>query len=114
LALLDTARGSRGDPADDVTCMAINYVFFALEHPGAWQSALRELWYGFWERYLSATQDEALLEVAAPYLAWRGLVVSNPVWYPAVSAEARERMFSLIERALEAARFDPSFAEELF
>lgn len=112
IALLDASRGCLGDPADDVTCMAINYVFFAVEHPGTWQSAFRELWHRFWSVYLARSGDRELLEVCAPFLAWRGLVVANPVWYPNVEAAARERVFRLIERTLDAERFDPAFADE--
>jgi hypothetical protein len=114
LTLLDAARGSLGDPADDVMCMAINYVFFALEAPKAWRGALGELWQRFFDKYLDATRDEELFDVAAPYLAWRGLVVCNPVWYPGVDEAARDRVLGLIERTLSAERFDPSFAEALF
>lgn len=112
--LLDASRGCAGDPADDVTCMAINYVFFALEHPEAWTGALSILWHRFWSRYLEATKDEALLHVAPPFLAWRGLVVANPVWYPAVGQRGRERMLELIESVLTEARFDPDAAERVF
>src|SRR5690606_13915468 len=52
LALLDASRGCMGDPADDVTCMAINYVFFAVEHPRAWRGGLGQLWQRFWDVYL--------------------------------------------------------------
>jgi hypothetical protein len=114
LALLDASRGCMGDPADDVTCMAINYVFFAVEHPGAWRGALGELWRRFWQLYLDESGDHELLRVCAPFLAWRGLVVANPVWYPAVDPAARDRVLALIERALAAEQFDPSFAEALF
>ena len=114
LALLDAARGSLGDPADDVTCMAINYVFFAVEQPEAWPGALRELWRRFWDVYLEESGDSELCDVAAPFLAWRGLVVANPVWYPALDAAARDRVLSLIERTLAAERFDPAFAEDVF
>jgi hypothetical protein len=114
LSLLDAARGCRGDPADDVTCMAVNYVFFAVEAPGAWKGALGSLWHRFWSVYLEESGDQELLDVAAPFLAWRGLVVANPVWYPAVQADARDRVLRLIEYTLESERFDPEFAEAVF
>jgi hypothetical protein len=59
--VLDASRGCAGDPADDVSCMAINYLFFALGHPGAWQGALRALWFGFWEGFLLRRPDRELL-----------------------------------------------------
>lgn len=114
LALLDTARGSLGDPADDVTCLAINYVFFALEDPASWKDGLGRLWQRFWQRYLDQTGDRELLEVAPPFLAWRALVIANPEWYPTLPARCRDALLRLAERALEAGRFDPESAERLF
>ncbi|MBK8995158.1 MAG: aminoglycoside phosphotransferase family protein [Myxococcales bacterium] len=113
VALLDASRGCLGDPADDVTCLAVNYVFFAVEHPGSWSGAFRALWHRFWEVYLRESGDAEMLEVCAPFLAWRGLVVANPLWYPNVEADARDRVFRLIERGLGAERFDPAFADEV-
>ncbi len=114
IALLDSSRGSMGDPADDVTCLAVNFVFFAVEHPGTWASAFRGLWQRFWSVYLDESSDRELVEVCAPFLAWRGLVVANPLWYPHVDAVARDRVLRLIERTLAADRFDPAFADEVF
>jgi hypothetical protein len=47
-------------------------------------------------------------------LAWRGLVVANPVFYPALSPRARDRLLGFVERVLEAGALEPSWAEELF
>jgi hypothetical protein len=114
LTLLDTSRGSAGDPADDVACMAMNYVFFALETPTAWPRGFGVLWRRFWANYLERTGDLEVLEVASPFLAWRGLVLANPRWYPAVAAETREALLGFVERALDAEKFDPASAEGLF
>lgn len=114
LWVLDTSRGSLGDPADDACAMAINFAFFALGHPNAWRDALKSLWYSFFERYEALTHDSGLYEVAAPFLAWRGLVLANPKWYPALGPDDRNRVLSFVETALAAKRFDPRCAEEFF
>jgi hypothetical protein len=114
LAVLDTSRGSLGDPGDDVACMAINYAFFALGQPGAWRDALQALWYGFWQRYVAVTRDDGVYDVVAPLLAWRGLVLASPIWYPDLAAEDRERILGFVETALARPRFSPSLAEEFF
>jgi len=111
--LLDASRGSIGDPADDVTAMAINYFFFALDHEGAWEGGLGHLWHTFWRTYLEGSSDRELLSVAAPFFAWRGLVVASPAFYPALPAGARDRILRLVSRALEADHFDPRFADEV-
>ncbi|ABS25031.1 conserved hypothetical protein [Anaeromyxobacter sp. Fw109-5] len=112
-ALLDASRGGKGDPADDVVALSVNYPFFALDHPGAWH-ALGPLWRRFWERYLTATGDAGVLESAPPYLAWRALVLASPRFYPRLSADARDALLGLAERALDAGRLDLAWPEALF
>jgi hypothetical protein len=109
---LDASRGCLGDGADDVTCLAINYLFFSLEHPRAWDRGLGVLWRRFWARALA--HDGALLEVAPPFFAWRALVLANPSFYPALSAVARDHLLTLAEHALEAGRLEPEWAERIF
>jgi hypothetical protein len=113
LALLDASRGAIGEPADDVTALAINFVFFALDRPGAWGRGLGALWHRLWTRYQRATGDREMFEVAAPWLAWRALVVANPRWYPRLSAGGRDRLLAWIERVLDARRFEPDTADEV-
>jgi hypothetical protein len=112
--LLDASRGCAGDPADDVTAMAVNYAFFAAGHPGAWEAGTGPLWWLFWATYLEESGDPAVLDVVAPWLAWRCLVVASPRFYPRLPAEARDRMLRLAERALASPTFDPAMAVELF
>ncbi len=112
--LLDASRGCKGDPADDVTALSINYVFFALQAPQAWRRGFAPLWRRFWETYLHASSGDAVLRSAAPFLAWRALVVGCPRFYPDLSPPARDALLSFAERALETDAFDPRSAEDLF
>jgi hypothetical protein len=112
--LLDTSRGSVGDPADDVMCLALNYVFFALEAPTSWKPALGKLWKLFFQTYLRQTDDQELFSVAPPFLAWRALVMANPQWYPSIRQTTRDTLLSFVERALDSTSFDPDAAERLF
>jgi Ser/Thr protein kinase RdoA (MazF antagonist) len=110
-ALLDTSRGSEGDPADDVACMAINYLFFALEHRDRFEQGLGALWRRYWSTYLSEAGD-SVLDAVAPFFAWRALVLASPLWYPRLTPEDRRRIFRFAERVLAAPRFDPSWGPE--
>jgi hypothetical protein len=110
---LDASRGGKGDPADDLTAMAVNYVFFAAEHRAAWARGLGPLWRTFWARWLAATGDREALEVAPPFLAWRALVVSSPRFYPHLGATARDLLLGLAERALDAGRLDLDLPDAL-
>jgi hypothetical protein len=111
--LLDASRGGLGDPADDLTALTINYPFFALDRPGAW-GRLGPLWHRAWSRYLAGSGDAGVVEAAAPFLAWRALVLACPRFYPGLSPGGRDALLSLAERALAAPAFDPAWAEELF
>lgn len=107
LTVLDTSRGSCGDPADDLTALSINFPFFALRATGEFDGALRELWGRFWHRYVGQVDDPRLLRRVGLYFAWRTLVVISPVWYPEVREDARERLAFFAERLLDGATFDP-------
>jgi hypothetical protein len=111
---LDASRGCAGDPADDVTCMALNYVFFALDHPPSWKSGLGSLWRRFWRIYFGRRSDDELLDVAPPFIAWRALVMSCPRFYPDVEPHVRDALLGLAERALSAERFDLDSVEGMF
>lgn len=112
--LLDASRGGKGDPADDLVALSVNYVFFALEHAGAWRRGLGRLWRRFWDLSLEARRDPGVLESAPPYLAWRALVLSCPRFYPRLGAAARDALLGLAERVLDAGRLDPGAVEALF
>lgn len=105
--VLDCSRRASGEPADDVTCMSLNYLFFALRARGEADGAGRELWEAFWDRYLVASGDRAVLGVVAPWMAWRTLVLTSPTWYPGVAARVRDRLLWFAERLLAGERFDP-------
>ena len=112
--LLDASRGTQGDAADDLTAMAINYVLFALDAPGAWRRGLGPLWHELWRAYAGARRDASLLACVPPFLAWRALVVCNPRFYPELSEAGRSSLLGFVEGALDATHFDPAWADELF
>ncbi len=113
LGVLDTSRGSLGDAADDVVCLAINFPFFALGHEGAWER-LGPLWHRFLSRYLGRSGDAGLLEAAPPYLAWRALVLASPAWYPHLAEEDRDALLCLAERVLARGALELGDAERMF
>lgn len=108
LHVLDRSRGEWGEAADDVTCLTINYFFFSLQSSGRLDGAFQTLFGRFWSRYLTATGDEEILEVAAPFFAFRGLVIASPVWYPNLEEETRRKIFAFIRNVMRETTFDPS------
>jgi tRNA A-37 threonylcarbamoyl transferase component Bud32 len=105
--VLDRSRGEWGEPADDVATMTINYLFFSLQRSGRLEGEFETLFNLFWDRYLAKTNDRELLEVVAPFYAWRGLVIASPLWYPHLAPAVRKTIFTFIENVLQAERFDP-------
>jgi phosphotransferase family enzyme len=106
-SVLDRSRGRFGDPADDVAALSANYIFFALRSAGAFQGPFAELFRLFWTRYGKGSGDEELSGVIAPHLAFRTLVLANPLWYPRESEETRRLLFRFLLGVLEAPLFRP-------
>lgn len=104
--LLDRSRGEWGEPADDVTCLTINYLFSSLLRSGRLTDPFETLFMRFWDNYLERTRDSEMAEVVAPFYAWRGLVIGSPVWYPRLPEGVRKTIFLFIRNVLAAERFD--------
>jgi len=107
-SVLDRSRGEWGEPADDVACLTLNYLFFSLQRSGRLEGPFETLFRRFWERYLERTGDRELLEVIAPFFAFRALVVASPVWYPNLTESVRRRVFEFLLAVLREERFDPA------
>ncbi len=112
-SVLDCSRGGAGEPADDVTCLAVNYLFFGLTGRGHFKGPERALWDAFFETYLAKSGDRELLSLVAPFFTWRILVVASPVWYPNLEDSLRDRLLRFAERLLAGAPFSPERVEEL-
>jgi hypothetical protein len=104
--LLDRSRGPWGEPADDVTALAINYIFFSVKHHGEVRGAYLEGLRLFFEEYGRKTGDEEIHRVVAPFFAFRAVVVANPVFYPELGSDARRKIFNFTRNLLKADRFE--------
>lgn len=92
---LDRSRGEWGEPADDVSALGINYLFFGLRKAAvdAEQQVAEPfltLFRLFLDAYLRHSGDQELLEVMPPFLAFRALVIAHPRWYPTLAPGVRE------------------------
>jgi hypothetical protein len=105
--LLDRSRGPWGEPADDVTALAINYIFFSIRNHGDVRNAYLEGLKLFFDEYVSASGDEELGGVVAPFFAFRTVVVANPVFYPDVTPEKRKVLFRFCRNVLDRNAFVP-------
>lgn len=110
--VLDRSRGEWGDPADDVACLAMNYIFFSLQRSERLEGGLEALFRRFWNRYLEGSGDTELPAVVAPFFAFRALVMASPVWYPQLKEPVRQKLINFVEAILRAEAFDPSHVNE--
>lgn len=105
--LLDRSRGPWGEPADDVTALTINYIFFSIKYHGTVTGSYLEALNLFFDSYVSKTGDSEIYSVLQPFYAFRGAVVANPVFYPELTAEQRKKIFRFIENILDSDVFNP-------
>jgi aminoglycoside phosphotransferase family enzyme len=85
----------------------MNYLFFSLQRSGRLDRNFETLFLRFWDRYLEKSGDREMLEVVAPFFAFRGLVMAHPVWYPNLGQDVREKLFNFMIAVLDRDRFDP-------
>lgn len=117
-SVLDRSRGEWGEPADDVSALAINYLFFGVrtsaddERLGVAEPFL-SLFRGFLDAYLASSGDRELLEVLPPFLAFRALVIAHPRWYPDLSDRTRRGLLGFARAMAAPGPFDPERLDDL-
>lgn len=107
-SVLDRSRGEWGEPADDVTSITINYLFFSLCRWGDLRGPFEVLFRLLWETYIEVSGDDEVTRSAAPFFAFRGLVLASPIWYPKLPIEIRHTLFRFLQNVLNEPRFDPA------
>jgi streptomycin 6-kinase len=110
--LLDRSRGPWGDAADDVTALTINYIFFSIRYFGRLRGPYEQALRLFYRQYIRETGDREILRVVAPFYAFRGVVVANPLFYPDVTERNRRRLINFVKNVLKSRRFNPERVNE--
>ncbi|MFH0711079.1 MAG: phosphotransferase [Candidatus Aenigmatarchaeota archaeon] len=83
LVITDRSRFRYGDPADDVSCLAINIINYSLMANGDFRDPFKKLLEMFLEEYFKGRKDEEMLKVIQFFFAFRALVCIHPVFYSA-------------------------------
>jgi len=112
--LLDRSRGPWGDPADDITALTINYIFFSIRKYGDVRGAYLEGLKKFFDLYIKASLDGEMPEVVAPFFAFRGAVVANPLFYPDLTIDQRRLIFRFVWNVLEKPSFEVEKVNDYF
>ncbi len=103
--VLDASREVWGEPADDLTALGINYLWFALRQKGEFGGPFMELFRLFLDNYLKKTGDTGVLRIMPLFMAFRGAVVVHPGFYPDQTNAARRKMLRYIRDCLKAGKF---------
>ncbi|MDM7939335.1 MAG: phosphotransferase [Methanothrix sp.] len=104
--VLDRSRGEWGEAADDIAAMTMNYIFYSVQKSLRLTGELKDIFELFFENYLEKSGDEELLEVIAPFFAFRAVVVASPTWYPLLSDDVRRALFNFLENVLGSKKFN--------
>jgi hypothetical protein len=104
--VLDRSRGEYGEPADDVSCMSMNYLFYSLQKYGRLDKEFKELFDKFMENYLVKSGDFDVLKYVQPFYVFRALVVASPLWYPGLAPDVRKKLFKFIDNVADEEEFD--------
>jgi hypothetical protein len=104
--VLDRSRGEWGEAADDITAMTMNYIFYSVQKSFRLSGGLKDLFELFFDRYLEKTCDDSLLDVIAPFFAFRAMVVASPTWYPLLTDDVRRTLFNFLENVLASESFN--------
>lgn len=110
--LLDRSRGPWGEPADDVTALTVNYIFFSLKHHDTVQGAYLSGLTLFFDEYVNQSDDKEIYSLVQLFYAFRAAVVANPVFYPELTDEKRKLMFRFIHNVLDLEKFEPEDVNE--
>lgn len=105
--LLDRSRGPWGEPADDITALTINYIFFSIKYYGMVKGPYLQALTLFFENYIRRSGDEEILSLVQLFYAFRGVVVANPLFYPDMTSSRRKMIFRFINNVLDSERFEP-------
>lgn len=98
--VLDASRAIWGEPADDVSCLGINYLWYALKQTGSFKGVFRELFDAFWNNYLEKTEDQEIARIMPLFIAIRGIVLKHPLYF-SVDDSIRRKLLAFSFKALK-------------
>lgn len=94
LMILDASRIIWGEPADDVSSLAINYVWYALKQTGEFEGIFADLFDVFLQDYIQRSEDKEISRIIPLYFAIRSVVFTHPLFFEADEV-VRRKMFNL-------------------
>jgi hypothetical protein len=106
MRVLGRGSGGWGEPAEDLACMSVHYLYFAVRSGSMLRGDLQGLYHRFWTRYMELLPDPELFQIIQPWLAWRAMELANPVLFPETADSVRRALLGFARRVLAAKRYD--------
>lgn len=104
--VLDASREIWGEPADDLTALGINYIWFSIMQNGDFSGNFKKLFLSLWNDYLQKTKDYEINYIAPLFFAFRGVVIAHPLFYKEQSNDCRRKIFKFVVNILREKKFD--------
>ncbi len=113
LVVFDRSRFRYGDPADDVTCLAMNFINYSIMSCGEFKDPFKKLTELFLDQYARKREDEEMFKVAPLFFGFRALVCIHPVFYSAEWMKSRGFKKERIEALNDSKRKIINFARNV-
>jgi len=81
LIIFDRSRFRYGDPADDTTCLIMNFINYSVMSYGEFKDPFKKLTESFFAQYFKKREDNEMFKVSPLFFAFRALVCIHPVFY---------------------------------
>lgn len=110
--VLDSSRVIWGEPADDVACMAINYVWNSIKQRGSFEGDFAKLFSIFYENYVQKSGDNEIAKLIPMFFAVRSIVLTHPIFFDEKDAN-RKKLFDLSIKLLTEGNFNTQLLTSL-
>jgi len=81
LVVLERSRFRYGEPADDTTCLTMNFINYSVMSYGDFRDPFKKLTEIFFEEYFKHRNDKEMFEVSPLFFAFRAIVCIHPIFY---------------------------------
>jgi len=83
LVIFDRSRFRYGEPADDTTCLTMNFINYSVLAFDEFKKPFKELLELFFMEYFKKRNDQEMFKVSPLFYAFRALVCIHPLFYDA-------------------------------
>jgi aminoglycoside phosphotransferase (APT) family kinase protein len=113
LVVFDRSRFRYGDPADDTTCLTMNFINYSVMSYGEFKDPFKKLTELFFAQYFKKREDNEMLKVSPLFFAFRALVCIHPIFYSAEWLKSRGFKKEMIENLNDSKKKIINFANNI-